>query len=294
MGTTAAGSDPGPRRVLPERAAPVAGAFIGRAPVALPVAVAPTRESILRVLRDALEPEPRVLAFYEGGAIAWGRLDAWSDVDLYVVVEDDALDDTFRRIDEALAGLARVERKFAVPHPPASGLAQAFYRLEGAGPHLLVDLAVLKRSAPEKYLEPELHGKNVVYFDKAGVTRVPPLDRAAFDAKMRERLARLRGRFAIFAPFVEKEMNRRNWLEALDAYRAIVLSSLVEVLRMRHAPLHHGFGMHYVHYELPPEAAERLVRLAYVRDPEDLAAKYREASAWFHETAGSLAGAAEG
>ena len=252
-----------------------------------------TREAIVRKLGDALQPLARVLAFYEGGAIAWGRLDAWSDVDLYAIVEDDAVEETFRTIDGTLAGLARIEQKFTVPHPPASGIAQAFYRLEGAGPHLLVDLAVVKRSAPDKYLEPEIHGRSVVYFDKAGVTQVEPLDRTAFDAKMRERLDRLRGRFAMFAPFVEKELNRRNWLEALDAYRAIVLDSLVEVLRMKHGPLHHGFRMHYVRYELPPEVVRRLVHLAYVGDEGDLRAKFREASAWFHEAAEALAGAAK-
>ena len=252
-----------------------------------------TRDAILAALRSALEPLPRVLAFYQGGAIAWGRLDAWSDIDLYAIVEDDAVEETFRAIDGALAGLARVEQKFTVPHPPGSGIAQAFYRLEGAGPHLLVDLAVVKRSAPDKYLEPEIHGRNVVYFDKAGVTQVPPLDRGAFDAKMRERLDRLRGRFAIFAPFVEKELNRRNWLEALDAYRVIVLDSLVEVLRMTHGPLHHGFRMHYVRYELPPEVVRRLVHLAYVGDEGDLRAKSREASAWFHEVTEALPGAAK-
>lgn len=250
--------------------------------------MAVTRDAILAALRGALEPLPSVLAFYEGGAIAWGRLDAWSDIDLYVVVEDASVDDTLRVVDEALARLARIERRFPVPHPPASGTAQVFYRLEGAGPHLLVDLAVLKRSAPEKYLEPEVHGKNVVYFDKARVTEVPPLDRAAFDARMRERLERLRGRFEVFAPFVEKELHRENWLEALDAYRAIVLASLVEVLRMKHAPLHHGFGMHYVHHELPPEVVERLVHLAFVKDPSELAAKNAEASRWFHDVAADL------
>lgn len=251
-----------------------------------------TRDAILAALRSALEPLPSVLAFYEGGAVAWGRLDAWSDVDLYVVVEDAAVEETFRVVEEALSRVAKIERRFPVPHPPASGTAQVFYRLEGAGPHLLVDLAVLTRSAPEKYLEPEVHGKNVVYFDRAGVTEVPPLDRAAFDARMRERLERLRGRFDVFAPFVEKELHRRNWLEALDAYRVIVLGSLVEVLRMKHGPLHHGFGMHYVRYELPPEVVERLERLAFVGAPEELAAKNGEAARWFHETVADLAGAA--
>ena len=62
-----------------------------------------TREAIVRTLGDALQPFARVLAFYVGGAGAWGRLDAWSDLDLYVVVDDDEVDEAFRKADEALA-----------------------------------------------------------------------------------------------------------------------------------------------------------------------------------------------
>lgn len=52
---------------------------------------------------------------------------------------------------------------------------------------------------------------------------------------------------------------------------------------MRHGPLHYDFHMRYVYRELPPDVVQRLELLSFVRDPDDLATKDREALSWFHE-----------
>ncbi len=247
-----------------------------------------SREEIVAALTEALVGLDYVDAMWEGGAAAYRRVDAWSDLDLYVVAADDRVGDAFRAVEDVLARISHVESKFAVPHPPASGLAQAFYRLETASPYLLIDLAVLKRSAPDKYLEPEIHGRAVFYIDKKGMAALPALDAEAFVKGLMERLGRLRDRFDMFGVFVQKELNRRNWMEAVDSYRVIVLGSLVEVLRMKNGPLHYNFGTRYVHKELPREVAKRLESLFFVADVDGLKAKYEEASSWFREVADSI------
>jgi hypothetical protein len=50
---------------------------------------------------------------------------------------------------------------------------------------------------------------------------------------------------------------------------------------MRYGPRHYDFRMRYVYRELPPEVVRRLEALTFIKDPEDLASKYREARAWF-------------
>ena len=83
------------------------------------------RKPILEALVASLEPLPYTVAVYEGGAAAWGRVDAWSDIDLYLVVEDDRVEDAMREVEAALVRIARIEQKLEAPHPPASGIAQA-------------------------------------------------------------------------------------------------------------------------------------------------------------------------
>lgn len=242
-----------------------------------------TRETIVEKLTETLAPLDYVAAFWEGGAAASRRLDPWSDIDLYVVVDDAKIPEAFEAIEKALRALSPIRQKYEVPHPPEPGIAQAFYRLERASEFLLVDLAILKRSAPDKYLEREIHGEAVFHINRDGAVVIPPLDADAFVAKLLERKERLRARLELFGPFVQKEIHRGNWLEVLDLYRVLVLGSLIEVLRMRHRPAHYAFGMRYVHSELPADAVRRLERLAFVRDAEDLLRKVPDALQWFRE-----------
>ncbi len=246
---------------------------------------APSRTDVVQALEAALRPLDYVDAFYEGGAAAWRRIDPWSDVDLYVIVEDGRTEEAFATIEASLERLAPIEGTYVVEGLHSEGLAQKFYHLRGTSPFLLIDMAVLTRSAPEKYLEPEVHGENVVLFDKTGVTEVPPLDRDAFEAKRRARLAQLRERTGMFHVNVEKDLNRGHGVEALFGYWMYVLLPLLEVLRMEHGPLHHAFGTRYVYDELPPEVVQRVEELAFARDAEDLREKYREALQWFREVA---------
>jgi len=93
-----------------------------------------TRDIILQTLIDALEPRDYVHAFWEGGAAAFERLDEWSDIDLYLVVDDEKTDETFLAVEEALRSLSPIEQKYEVLHPPSLGLSQAFYKPTSTNP----------------------------------------------------------------------------------------------------------------------------------------------------------------
>ena len=242
-----------------------------------------TRDIIIQTLVNALEPLGYVNAFWEGGAAALDRIDEWSDIDLYLVVDDKKVDEAFLVVENALKLLSPIKQKYDVAHPPESGVFQAFYRLEGASEYLVIDLAVLTLSSPDKFLDPEIHGNAVFYFNKSDKVKVPLLDTKIMIGKLLKRLERLRARFDMFNNFVQKEINRGNYLEAMDFYRVLTLGSLVEALRMRYNPLHYNFGIRYVHYEIPLEEIEKLKHLFFVKDEKDLQEKYHEGTKWFHK-----------
>ena len=242
-----------------------------------------TRDAVIKTLVDALRPLDYVHAFYESGAIAFSRLDEWSDVDLYLVVDDAKVDDAFVAVETALKSLSPIKQKFAIPQLPWPGVSQAFYRLERASEYLLIDLAVIKLSGPERFLASEIHGKAVFYLNKSDRVKVPSVDKEELAKTLQQRLLRLKDRFAMFNIFVQKEINRGNFLEALVLYHSITLGSVVDVLRIKYSPFHHDFRTRYVQYELPKQIVEKLERLHFVRDWKDLLVKYREATDWFNE-----------
>ncbi len=241
-----------------------------------------TRDVLISALVEALQPLSYVHAFYESGAIAFNRLDEWSDLDLYVVVDDGRTDDAFVAVEAALRSLSPVRQKFGIPQLPWPGVSQAFYRLERASEYLLIDLAVIALSGPEKFLAPEIHGKAVFYFNKSDRVKVPSVDREELTRTLQQRLVRLKDRFSMFNIFVQKELNRENYLEALVLYHSMTLGSVVDVLRIKYSPFHHDFKTRYVQYELPKPMVKKLEQLYFVKDSEDLRVKYHEATGWFN------------
>jgi predicted nucleotidyltransferase len=246
------------------------------------------RYRVLKALVEALEPLDYVYALWEGGAVAFGRLDQWSDIDVCVDAADDRVADAFPVAEEALQSLAGIDLKYDVPEGSTHGYVQAFYRLKGTPKTMLIDLAIFRHSEPNKLLEPEIHGDVRFHFNKHGVVRIPPLDRDAFLKRMRRHKERLLLRFDAFACFVDKEINRANWIEAMDVYYRVILASLMQSLRMRHHAVHYDFGTRYIHYELPGKVVERLVALHFVRDESDLAGKVEEARRWFCDTVAGI------
>jgi hypothetical protein len=252
-------------------------------PQRAPRPVPPDRASILAALTAALRELDFVHAFWESGAISWGRNDRYSDLDLYVDVDDERVNDVFPAVEKALRSLAPLEIFHRVPFPPGHEYEQVFARLRGTPPTLLIDFAVFRHSAKDKFLEPETHGAAVIYFDRAPGLTIPNLDRADLAARAEERLKRLRTRHTLFACFIDKEIRRGNWIEAVSHYRQVLVEPLMEVLRMRYHPVHFAFGIRYVHQELPPPVLRRLTPLFFVRDPADLRRKARRAELWLVE-----------
>ncbi len=246
------------------------------------------RADIVAALRTAVEPLPGARAMWEGGSAAFGRADAWSDLDLYVLAEDDAVEEVVAAVEQALRTLSPIAACRRLPEPTWHGHSQVFVRLADVPEHLVVDLVVLHRSVTERFLERERHGVPVVYFDRFGEIAAVPLDRAAFAAAAEQRLEALRREFALFQGFVRAEVARGDALAALGAYRAYTLRPLLEVVRMRHCPERYDFGPKYSRHDLPAEVVARLEGLFFVPGIEGIAGRQAEAEAWFAETVDAL------
>jgi hypothetical protein len=242
------------------------------------------RGEIVGAIAGALEPMECVHALWEGGAASWGALDEWSDIDLCADADDESAPEVLEAVERALESLSGIELRYPVPLPSTHNYAQAFYRVKGASPCLLVDLAIFRHSATDKFLVPEIHGRPVFLFNKGNALEPPEFDARAHVDRMRARLERLKARHEMFWCFFEKEVSRGNTIEAVYHYQRILLDTLLEVQKMRESPVHFDFGFRYVHRELPAHVLRRLERLYFVKDERELRTKARRAEQWLRET----------
>jgi len=248
-----------------------------------------TRQHLVDLVHRVLEPLPFVHALWEGGSVAFGRADAFSDADLQACVDDDKVEATFAAVEAELEKVLGIDTTFAVPEPAWHGHAQRFYRFTGREAWLMLDFCVQKRSNERRFLEPEIHGRAPFLFDKIDLAAsIKPLDIDGQEQKLRARIGMLRTRMHLFAHMVEKECRRQRPLDAIHFYHGLIIAPLVELLRIRHDPWRHDFGMRYLHTTLPVDQARRLEDLLFIRNFPDLQAKQRVAVRWFTDLAAEL------
>jgi hypothetical protein len=243
-----------------------------------------TKKQIISTLYAALEPLDYTHALWEGGAAAFGRADDWSDLDIMVDVDDEYVKDTFQVIENTLIKLSPIEIAYSVPQPTWHGHSQVFYRMRDTSKFQLIDIVVIKHSNPNKFIQPELHGKPVVYFDKSEVVQSSPISRQELALKLKDRLEALKISFDLFQILTNKELNRGNLIEALNFYHTFTLRPLVEVLRIPYEPTRHGFYTRYIYYDMPADVLKKLESLFFIVDGDDLWAKRQIAEEWFYET----------
>jgi hypothetical protein len=246
------------------------------------------RAQIIAAIKNTIQPLPHVIAFYEGGSVAMGRADQWSDLDLHVVVHDGTSDDTWPVIEQVLQSIGPIDQRYVIPQPSSHGHWQAFYRLESAGPLLLVDLVIMAEHTTNRSIEPEIHGTPLVYFDKTGWVVQPPTDSAEFALKLAGRIPQLEVAAEILHPFVGKELLRGRPVDSFVFYQGLVISRLVEALRMRYAPWRYNFGSRYLQEDLPPAVYEAVEALFFVGSPAELPAKLDRAMSLLRATLSDL------
>jgi len=241
-----------------------------------------TRDAIIATLREELELLDYVRAAWLGGSDATGRTDQWSDIDLMLVVEDDAVERTAEAMVTALARLSPIAHRYRVPEPTHHGHRQEFLSLQDADECHVVDFAVMKRSSTDWFLEPERHGLQLILFDKDGLVKPALFDQAAHAQKLAKRLDSLRTIFPLFQNFVKKAVYRGDLADAWDTYRSCTIRPLVELARMRHCPDRFDYGFRYLDRDLPDRVRRDIEALLLPRSVEEIGALRHQAEELFN------------
>ncbi|MCA9285138.1 MAG: hypothetical protein KDA22_08000 [Phycisphaerales bacterium] len=258
-----------------------------------PSSGAVVRTRLIECLHRALESEGWALAAWLGGSDANGRTDQWSDIDLVAIVEDGKVEDAFAVCERAVSTVAPIAERIRFPMPTWHGHDQALWQLEGVPDWCMIDLVIMNRSSEAgRFLEPERHGHALVLFDRAGLARPEPLDRAAHAARVRERLEAIGPRFRMTQHLVRKAVWRGDALEAGDRYLAFTLRPLVELLRIKHCPDRFDFGLRYLRDDLPTDAWREIEPLALPGELEAVLTAQSRAEAIFERELATIGGSA--
>lgn len=210
-----------------------------------------------------------VPAAFEGGSMATGRADEWSDLDLYVVAEPVLHEEVFAALEQLIQQQAAITHRWHVADLPWPGTSQRFYFLAGAPRFFVLDCLALARESVAQFLEPERHGNRLALFDREDLLRPVALDHPRHTVRLRRRLEQIRASWPLYRMLVEKELARDHPLDALGFYLALLRMTL-ELAGAVHRPERFDFGWRYLHVDLPADLQRELESLAFGVQVADL------------------------
>lgn len=215
-------------------------------------------------LQGATDPDVRVC--WVGGSATTGGYDDWSDLDVDVLCTPGTVHQVYARL------LARARTGFAVDHVWELPLAtwpdgrQCFINLQSrpgrlVEPTRMIDLHLSDLSDQHRYVDVRRHGTPIVLHDPEGLVQLRPDDERAMTQEIADAVAQVRQRRGTAEWLVNRSLRRGHLAEATELYLRFALTPLVRLLRSRHCPWRHDFGLRYLDRDLPAEVAARVAAL---------------------------------
>jgi predicted nucleotidyltransferase len=242
------------------------------------------REMIIEKLRKELEPLRYIYAMWLEGSDANGHADQYSDLDIYIDIEDEYEQHSIEAVENALSEITELDYKYVINHDHPK-LRQRIYHLKGSSEYLMIDFCWQLHSRTKEefvYIKNDEIEAAKVIFDKAGVIQYKDYNKADFKIWNDSRLDECKYRYSQHCR-VMKYVYRGMYLEAYAYYNKYVLEPLIDMLRLIYTPAHADYYLIHISQHIPEQAVKKLEFYAKVSSLEDIAEKTKSAESWFND-----------
>ena len=241
------------------------------------------RELLRNRIVELAEDTDRVLAVWEGGSAATGYLDRYSDLDLYVVVEDEYVEEFFRLFQDLLRKNYGITHTLRIPEPAWHGHSQCFYFLQRCPEFFYVDLLVQKLSSGNRFLETDRHGEPEIWLDRKDIISPKSTSNEVVTERIGDYLSKQDSILLLAVTEIRKQLARGAMIDAASQYNRFVAARLAGLLNIKYRPSRLDFGLRYADRAYPEEAVSRLKELLTYSDMKELEDRLEKALLWARE-----------
>jgi predicted nucleotidyltransferase len=235
-----------------------------------------TREEIKEELKSLLEKDKKIIAAWEGGSAATGFLDDYSDLDLAIVCEDDAVEAVFKKLEKHIEKNFGIEKRYRMPEPAWHGFSQCFYKVGNVPELYYLDIAVIKRSIPDKFTERDRHGDSIVWFEKEKMIDPAPTPKEKVIEKGKKFFRHIADSDFLMQIELKKALARKNFTEAFQSYYRLIGANLGILLNLKYRPCKVDFGMRYAYRDFPKKEVDLLTDSYKIGSIEDIEKKSKK------------------
>ena len=223
-------------------------------------------------LKGGLKARDDVHAFWLEGSIPQGYADEFSDLDLWLSVDDDKVFAIYEVIENILGEIAPIDFKYTVKHN--GQLGHNVYHLEGTDDFLTIDINTQGLSR-DVYLVKGIDEAEVI-FDKNNVVKFE--DRKDISVNIEAKRNKLQAFYVQMLPNVLKNIRRHKPLEALYYYH-LILRYTTRFLRLKYNWQEKtDFDLKHIYRDVPEHDVDKLEQFYDVKlsDIEEKLPKLKE------------------
>lgn len=238
------------------------------------------RYNIIKILKDMFIKDDNVHAFWLEGADALEAVDEFSDIDMWFDIEDGSEDLFVVKLKKTLESISHIDFMYEKRHEHPK-IRQFFIHLQETSVFLIIDLCIQSHSRKIKFIKENKDEKVKVIFDKTEVIQYTCNDIDKFDESITIRKKEIEKTFEFFAIWIQKEINRNNYLEALNYYNEYILNPLVEYLRILYEPTKKDYELKHIKRDLPIDVVKKLECYYKISSIDEIGEKASEAVVFF-------------
>jgi len=241
-------------------------------------------------LRERPLTDPAVRVVFIGGSAVTGGYDEHSDLDVEVLTTPGEAVATYRRMLDAAQRDFEVHQVWELPEATWPDGRQAFLNLtphsaDMSQPTRIIDLHVSDLSDAHRLVDERRHGEPMVLHDPDGLVELRHDDEESMARSRAEAVEQTAARRPTAQWLVNRALARGDVVEAHAFHVGYAVNPLVRLLRIKHCPERHDFGLRYLRTDLPEGYADRVASLL---DGDDLQSRADAAFAWQDELLADL------
>ncbi|HEX3930743.1 MAG TPA: hypothetical protein VHW64_08565 [Nocardioides sp.] len=247
-------------------------------------------------LRSTGESDPDVRAVFVAGSAVTGGYDVHSDLDVEVLATPGEAVAVYRRLLVAARRDFEVHQVWELPEATYPDGRQAFLNLtpdagDMSRPTRIIDLHVSDLADQHRLVDERRHGTPYLIHDPEGLVGLRHDDEEAMSRARHEAVEQAAQRRPTAQWLVNRAIARGDAVEANAFHFGYGVTPLVRLLRIRHCPARHDFGLRYLRTDLPPGYADRVAALL---SGDDLHARSDATFAWQDQLLAELLPGLEG